>query len=255
MTYWLRPIGLAFAPLMTYWLRPTGLAFAPLMTYWLRPFSMLRAGLAFAPLMPKLYDLFDAAAFFSRSDDRFRDCRAMNHLFGGNQVRLTALGCFCPTFDGGARTIEGWCRPCFSFAFDRHEFAACEKSRAPFLGRGTGHVGQSIEPDKALRAEDLEAESGAGRGERTEVSGHSLFELEDHRCRVVRIHLDYSTEANTVDCFDFAEIIDHAVDRVQSERGQAAARRFIPIGAPGAGLQVKGIGEGHCRFHVQDRTE
>jgi hypothetical protein len=44
--YWLRPIGLAFAPLMYYWLRPIGLAFAPLMYYWLRPI-----GLAFAPLM------------------------------------------------------------------------------------------------------------------------------------------------------------------------------------------------------------
>jgi predicted MPP superfamily phosphohydrolase len=31
MYYWLRPIGLAFAPLMYYWLRPIGLAFAPLM--------------------------------------------------------------------------------------------------------------------------------------------------------------------------------------------------------------------------------
>src|SRR5215471_13606636 len=29
--YWLRPVGLAFAPDIFYWLRPVGLAFAPLM--------------------------------------------------------------------------------------------------------------------------------------------------------------------------------------------------------------------------------
>ena|ERR1051326_304653 len=43
---WLRPVGLAFAPLIYLWLRPVGLAFAPLIYLWLRP-----VGLAFAPLM------------------------------------------------------------------------------------------------------------------------------------------------------------------------------------------------------------
>src|SRR5438128_329579 len=48
MAWWLRPIGLAFAPGMAWWLRPIGLAFAPGMAWWLRPI-----GLAFAPLIPK----------------------------------------------------------------------------------------------------------------------------------------------------------------------------------------------------------
>src|SRR5258707_1341521 len=43
---WLRPVGLAFAPLIYLWLRPVGLAFAPLIYLWLRP-----VGLAFAPLI------------------------------------------------------------------------------------------------------------------------------------------------------------------------------------------------------------
>src|SRR5262245_1239184 len=68
ITWWLRPVGLAFAPLITWWLRPVGLAFAPLITWWLRP-----VGLAFAPLIAVMLledDSSDPRRDRSRSDLR-----------------------------------------------------------------------------------------------------------------------------------------------------------------------------------------
>src|SRR5262245_44859186 len=68
---WLRPIGLAFAPLMFLWLRPIGLAFAPLITVSYAFFDSVAAVNENSPVLSPRLSMSETPSMCSRPSITF----------------------------------------------------------------------------------------------------------------------------------------------------------------------------------------
>ena len=120
--------------------------------------------------------------------DRLGDRGAVDHLVDRDRVVGPAARGDRERFEGRTRHVVALRLPDLGLALDRLELAGAEEPRAPLLGRGAGDVRHSLQPDRAGRAEHLEAEPGPGRRHRPEVARHAVVhpEAASRSCRRCR---------------------------------------------------------------------
>src|SRR5215472_4898316 len=199
-------------------------------------------------------DLFDLPRR-GRAYDRFGDSGTVNHLVERYRIRRSAACRSCKGIQRRAADVLGSSLPDLRLALSGLELARPEQTRATFLRRRAGHMSHAFEPHPALGPENLEAESGPGRGERAEIARHPVLHAEQDRRRVVGVDLDRPPKALAIDMVDHAAQIDHGVDGMNAHGRQATAWCLVAVRTPLRWLEQQRVGKRHRRLDMHDGAE